>query len=155
MHPLDAPRPSLLAEPLAGGRPTWALAGLLAALLGVGFFAVGRWLVARARRPRGGATRYPSAVFYVGAFGLGGGLLMSLVVPWVHEHYLISFFPFPYVWLALMLLPSRRLLAAVIVAQALVTGIYLGAFHRDGEVPSTQEGVGYARQVERGADPMR
>ncbi len=154
LHPLRATMPPI-AQPTVAGRPTWGVGALCGLLLLIGLLGVGRWVAARLGRLRSAAPRYPTAVFYVGAVGLGAGLLMHLVVPWVHDHYLVPFFPFPFVWLALMLLPDRRLVATAVVAQALLTATLLVTVHAEGGIPGGEYGLGYARQLAEGITTTR
>jgi hypothetical protein len=145
----------LLREPVISGWSTWLIAILVTILAAIGLLAVGRWVAGRLNGKKRGAGQYATAVFYAGATGLGAGMLIFLITPWTHDHYLIILFPFPFVWLALMLLPDRRLLAIVVVLQALLAATFLGSVHRAGGFPGTDYGVTYARQAAEGIEVPR
>jgi hypothetical protein len=155
LYPLGWLKVHLLREPIIDGRPTWLIAILVTILTAIGLLGVARWTAGRLTGTRPKGPGYPTAVFYAGAAGLGAGILIFLITPWTYDHYLIILFPFPFVWLALVLLPDRRLLATVVVLQALLTATFLTSVHRAGGFPGTDYGVTYARQAAEGIGPPR
>jgi hypothetical protein len=155
LYPSGWPRIALLHEPIVGGRATWLIGILIASLTAIGVLAITRWVVTRLSRATPLSSLYPAAAFYVGAAGIGAGVLIFLITPWTYDHYLIILFPFPFVWLAMLLMPHRRLLVVVVVLQALLTGAFLVSVHRSGGFPDTDYGVSYSRQIAEGIGPPR
>jgi hypothetical protein len=104
---------------------------------------VSRLLFPRSDRPIGSD---PEARFYAWASLLVGGGLLILACRIIHLHYLYIFSPFLFVWLALAFTARRRILALIVVAQAILTSASLIDLHvRDG-APSGDYGVSYRAQ---------
>src|SRR5207244_13172206 len=87
----------------------------------------------------------------------GYGLLLTLARLPFYRHYLLVAFPFPALWAARLALsdgadePSRgrgrRMLLAMVAAEALVTAAFLAFVHAHGGTPHGDIGSSYAEQV--------
>jgi hypothetical protein len=88
----------------------------------------------------------PEARFYAWASLLGGGALLIVACRIIHLHYLYAFSPFLFIWLALVFATRRRMLALIVVAQAILTSASMIDLHvRDG-APTGDYGVSYRAQ---------
>ena len=64
-------------------------------------------------------------------------------------HYYFVFFPFLFVLVAVWMLPWRRILLSMVVAQALLSYSFLSFIHQKGGTDRGEYGLTYARQVNR------
>ncbi|HXY29433.1 MAG TPA: hypothetical protein VEI06_01895 [Gemmatimonadaceae bacterium] len=124
-----------LREPLLAGYPTWLMLAAHIFLLACGLRAL--YLVVRSPMPDDDAR------FYVRAAAIGMGVLITLSGVVIPEHYLIVLFPLAFVWAASIYRGRPRLLAAIAVAQLLVTATFLVHIHRFGG--ATQSGPVFER----------
>jgi hypothetical protein len=113
--------------------------------------AVSRLLSPRSDRPIGSDTE---ARFYAWASLLGGGGLLILTCRIIHVHYLYVLSPFLFVWLALAFTTRRRMLALIVLAQAILSASSLIDLHvRDG-APIGDYGVAYRAQKPEQTKPF-
>jgi len=152
-----------LRGPMIADQPTYGVAALhvVLALIGAGLLIVGvrRWWPARRdwRSWFGGDDCTSLALN--GTFW-GYGLLLTLSRLPFYRHYLLVAFPFPALWAARLALPEasdghartrgRRVLLAMVVAQALVTAAFLTHVHTHGGTPRGEFGRSYSGQVAAG-----
>jgi hypothetical protein len=61
-------------------------------------------------------------------------------------HYFFVFYPFLFVFGAMCMLPWRRALLGIVVAQALLSWAYLSYIHQKGGTNRGEYGVNYTRQ---------
>ena len=62
-------------------------------------------------------------------------------------HYFYALCPFLYVGIATLMLPWRRVLFGLVIAQALMGTIFLNYIHRKGGIVNGEYGVTYNRQM--------
>jgi hypothetical protein len=151
-HPLgEVFGTELVRLPIIGGVPTYGVAALHAFLIGTGLFALARWVRARGTKKRGTASMdsespRSEARYYVKAALIAIGGLFTLAGFATQAHYLIVLFPLPFVWMALAFANERRLLAAIVIAQLLISATFLGFIHRRGGAPEAEYGATYRVQ---------
>jgi hypothetical protein len=97
--------------------------------------------------PCEGAGGTPSTAFYLGATVAIPSLLFLFIIRVHFYHYYFVLCPFLFVGLAALMLPWRRVLFGVILAQALVSVEFLHYIHDRGGAPQGDYGIPYSRQV--------
>jgi hypothetical protein len=150
-----------LSAPHVGGTPTFlvGIAFFACALIGVAILVV----AARAAWPRRGELRsWPKVKRLLGggdtntglaiaASLLGFGILITINATVVYRHYLVVAFAAPFVALAAAALlagqTGRRLLAGLVVAQAVVAFGFLAFIHDHAGAPDGDYGVAYGDQT--------
>jgi hypothetical protein len=152
-----------LRGPMIAEQPTYGVAALhlVLALIGAGLLIAGVrrwWPVRRDWRSWFGGSDSTSLAL-AGTFW-GYGLLLTLSRLPFYRHYLLVAFPFPALWASRLALPDaadehagmrgRRLLLAMVVAEALVTAAFLTHIHTHGGTPHGEFGRSYAGQVAAG-----
>ena len=73
--------------------------------------------------------------------------LMTIDVYFYHYYFVMC--PFVFVLVAVCMLPWRRVLLGLVIAQALMSCVFLGYIHQTGGIPRGEYGLSYARQVNR------
>lgn len=144
-----------LKEPRIGGVPTY-IVGLLHLVLTAGtLVAVRRLLQVVPRLGRkirvtgwkGSLTGLSFMRLHYVSMLLGLGILMPLTGVTIYQHYLICTFPFAFVFIAQLLHPYKRMMYATVVAQLILTTIFLWYVHRNGGAPNGDYGPSYAAQA--------
>src|SRR5437899_12367216 len=133
---------------MIAGRPTYAVAVLhgVVALMGGGLLIAGvrRWWPTRRDWRSWFGGRDSTSLALARTFW-GYGLLLTLSRLPFYRHYLLVAFPFSALWAARLALPDaadvpsrvrgRRLLLAMVAAEALVTATFLTYIHSHGGAP--------------------
>ena len=137
-----------LAEPRIGGVPTYGMAVAHAALVGIAFYCLVRW-VKSIRRPRLVSSREDGNLWlwiHAAAFGMTALLMLAGVR--ARTHYLVIAYPLPFVWLAWLLLThgSTRLYRTTLALQLAITITLMLQVHRDGGVANGAYGRSYRAQ---------
>jgi hypothetical protein len=154
---------AFLTGPTVAGRPTFAVAALhvLVGLIGVTLLLAGlrRWWPRRRDWRAGLGGRGDSTALLVAAVVCGYGLILTATRLPFYRQYLLLTFPLPALWVARLAVPDaetdaawppgRRLLLALVVAQALLTAAFLCYIHAHGGT-ADEYGRTYAEQVRRG-----
>ena len=94
-----------------------------------------------------------STGFYLWATVATPIVLFVCVIRDHFHHYYFVLCPFLFVGLAAILLPWRRALFSLVMAQALISFAFLEYIHSRGGAPRGEYGVGYARTVESANRP--
>ena len=95
---------------------------------------------------RAGHETQSLTMFYLCSTIVIPGVIFILTTNVYFYHYYFVLCPFLFVLVAACLLPWRRLLLALVVAQALMSYSYLNYIHRKGGVVRGEYGLTYARQ---------
>jgi hypothetical protein len=118
-----------------------------------------RWIFQRfgyntVKGPDGGASSEPphadgefaSTSFYLWCTIVIPCAIFVLTTDVYFYHYFFVMCPFVFVLLALCLLPWRRVLLALVIAQALLTHAFLSYIHDNGGTRRGEYGTSYSRQ---------
>lgn len=136
---------------LPGNSPTYLVAVAHLTILVCGGFILLRGLLRiRKRESKSSETRA-----LIGGALLSYGLCLTLSTVVVHRYYLLVTFPLEGLWLAHWALQpgpglalSRRSLAAIVIAQCVVSGAFLQYIHLNGGSARGDYGVSYRHQLE-------
>jgi hypothetical protein len=74
------------------------------------------------------------------------GVIFMMAIDVYFYHYFFVFYPFLFVFGAMCMLPWRRALLGIVVAQALLSWAYLSYIHQKGGTNRGEYGVNYTRQ---------
>ncbi len=145
----------LLREPVISGVPTYFMAVLHLAIIGITVIYV-KELVGVIRRAfsqmraagsiKDYCTNMSDTRLQFHGILLGLGVMMPLSGVTIYQHYLICAFPFTYVFAALVLKHHRRLLIGLMLAQLLITVGSMWYIHRNGGAPEGDYGITYDAQ---------
>jgi len=94
-------------------------------------------------------TEGASTAFYLWATVAIPGIIYILAIHMHFYHYYFVLCPFLFVLLAACLLPWRRVLLGVVIAQALMSYAFISYIHQKGGVRRGEYGLSYARQGDR------
>ncbi len=89
-----------------------------------------------------------STDFYILSLILGLGILLNFSGALIFAHYLIAAFPFTYILMAKIFQSNKKLLMGIILAQLLLTTLFLGYIHKNSGAPDGDYGVTYRAQIE-------
>ena len=84
--------------------------------------------------------------FYLLSILLGLGIFLNFSGVYIYHHYLIIGFPFAYIFLAKVLMPYKKLLLSVIIAQLIITISFLIFVHIHDGVIKGDYGRSYISQ---------
>ena len=160
-YSLESDFGDFLRYPLLGGRPTYLVGALHAAVLAVAAIVAYRsvrWL--RQYRNRRGdwfIGRSSTTAFTENAALWGFGILLTLSTASIHRHYLVVAFPLTFVWLArLALAPAetepgergrcRALLVGLCMIQFLLSAAFLDYIHANPRQIHGDYGIPYRAQ---------
>jgi hypothetical protein len=138
-----------LLEPTIMGIPTYlvAIAHLFLAIAAL--YAIIRYLTSTKFRNlvNKDSKSFMETLFYIRVGGLGMGLLFSLLLLRVPVYYLNILYPFLHIWIAYLYRQRPKLLAAIVIAQLIISINFLTFVHQNGGIPDGQRyGLSYARQ---------
>jgi hypothetical protein len=94
-------------------------------------------------------TECASTQFYLWSTIAIPSTIFMLTTSVYFHHYYYALCPFLFVLVALCMLPWRRALLGLVIAQALMSYVYLSYIHENGGISRGDYGVSYARQVNR------
>jgi hypothetical protein len=137
-----------LAEPRIGGVPTYgmAIAHLLLAVVGLGSLIA--WAKsARYRQQVRSVLGYDSLRLYLTAGAIGMGLFLTGIGQRVPVYYLTMLFPFPYLWVVVMVRANPKLLSAIVALQLAISITFLGFIHQQGGIAEGKYGTAYHLQT--------
>jgi len=86
--------------------------------------------------------------FFLLSILLGLGIFMTLAGITIHPHYLIVAFPFPFIFLAKMVYPRKKLFIWVLISQLFLTITFLFYIHINEGAPEGDYGKTYKSQIE-------
>jgi hypothetical protein len=134
------------------------VARLIGAIVAPGL-AWARRMITQGVGGRGDGDKFPSATdkipgdsecaltrFYLWSTIALPGVIFMLAVDVYFYHYFFVFYPFLFVFGAMCMLPWRRALLGIVVAQALLSCAYLSFIHQKGGTNRGEYGVNYTRQ---------
>lgn len=127
---LGIDRYPFLEGPVVFGQPTYFVFGLMLLIVGLTLVltlrGVLRLVVTRSLEPSS------EAWFYALSCAVGTSLLYFFIVAVHWDHYLFIFAPFLFLTFALVAMPDRKLLAALVLAQAMFTTSFMIFIHTNG-----------------------
>jgi hypothetical protein len=152
---------TFLHGPIVSGRSTWLALAATAVSVAVAATAATPWAFALVADLRSGRwrtrVRHLGETAFTEAAALAVfGLLLTATLLKVHRHYLIVAYPLQWIWLSRLLLRRRRgraLLAALWVAQLVLTLGYLGYIHAHHGAEGGDYGRGFKWQQEGSKEP--
>jgi len=86
--------------------------------------------------------------FYLFSIFIGLGFFMTLSCVWIHPHYLIVAFPFPYIFIVKMLYPNLKRIKILLVLQLLLTMFFLKYIHNTQGTDKSEYGKTYKYKIE-------
>lgn len=89
---------------------------------------------------------------YLFSVFVGLGLFMTLSCVWIHPHYLIVAFPFPYIFVVKMLYPNLKKLKFLILLQLFLTFTFLNYIHYTQGNDKSDYGKTYKYKVHQNQD---
>jgi hypothetical protein len=136
-----------LAEPRIAGVPTY---GMAIVHLGLALVALGTlvaWVKSKTYRQQvRSVPGFEGLKFYLTAGAIGMGLLLTGIGQRVPVYYLTMLFPFPYVWVAVMMRSKANWLSAIVAAQLVISMTFLGFIHQQGGIADGKYGPVYHLQ---------
>lgn len=141
---------SFLAEPRISGVPTYGMAIVHAALIGIAGYCLARW-IKTIRRPHVLPAPQDGDVWlWIQAAAFGMTALLMVAGVRARTHYLVIAYPLPFVWLAWLLLThgGTRLYRTVVALQLAISITLLLQVHRDGGAANGAYGLTYRAQKE-------
>jgi hypothetical protein len=99
--------------------------------------------------PPGSGPECASTAFYLWSTIAIPSVLFVTMTGVYFYHYYFALCPFLFVLVAVCMLPWRRVLVGLVVAQALIGYAFLSYVHRHGGISRGGYGISYARQVNR------
>lgn len=141
-----------LQEPRIAGFPTYLMLPAHGFLVGIGLWAIYRWLQERRSRSSSQPTGkpHPQLDFYLNGMGIGVGGTFTATATNVIPYYIPIVFPFPFLWLARAYHHRLRWLIAIVLVQLLISLTFLNFIHVNSGCTDCDYGRTYrAQQMEQ------
>ncbi len=141
--------PGFLPEPRIGEVPTFLVGLAHLPLFALALYTVSVFLYcrfkARHKLPNL-AIRSPQLVSLLWATAIVSGIVFTLSGYSVHAHYMIVYYPLPFLWFSLLYADYRKLFKLILICQLFISASFIWYVHRNGGIEGADYGKSYRLQ---------